>query len=84
MWPGHQRYLRPRPLPGKSQTVFSSPCCLVAATLWSVASLIEAAAANICALSPGKWFSSVFPRTASAMDHLVLMAKFENQCLAFF
>lgn len=40
VWPGHQRYLCPRPLPGKSQLVFPSPRCL-AAKLWSVAFLTE-------------------------------------------
>lgn len=40
MWPGHQRYLCPRSLPGKSQLVFLSLRCL-AAKLWSVAFLIE-------------------------------------------
>lgn len=40
VWPGHQRYLRPRPLPGKSQMLLLSLCCPVA-MLWFVAFLME-------------------------------------------
>lgn len=63
MQPGHQRYLCPRPLPGKSPLVFPSllSCCqaVVCGFLDGVAGV------TTCALPPGSGCPSGVPRAAS-------------------